>query len=204
MSNLCDIKVPSPYILILYDSQTGSTENMANLIRRGVDSHEHITSKLFKVLPVNDPDAQKDPVAIELLAGCAGLIVGSPCRFGNVSASMKLLIDQTTPLWLAKTLVNKPFAVFTSSGSYHAGQESTLLTMLLPWIHHGMIHVGLPYTVPALGHTKTGGGPYGASHIAGKKNDRAIDSDEHALCVALGQRVADIAHHVMPLSNNQN
>ena len=127
------------------------------------------------------------------LESCDGLILGSPTRFGNMSASMKYLLDSTSSLWMSGALVNKPAAVFTSSSSMHGGQESTLLSMLNPLLHHGMLICGIPYTEPSLSKTSTGGTPYGASHVAGSNNSNPISEDEKSLCIALGKRVANTA-----------
>src|SRR5690606_29060245 len=122
-----------------------------------------------------------------------GLILGSPTRFGNMAAPLRYFLDGTSPLWLTGALSGKPAAVFTSTGTMHGGQESTLLTMMLPLLHHGMLLTGIPYTEPALHTTATGGSPYGATHVAGPNNDRPISEDERTLCLALGRRVARLA-----------
>jgi len=132
-------------------------------------------------------------VSLEDLKNCNGLILGSPTRFGNMSAAMKFFLDSTSALWMNGALSGKPAAVFTSSSSMHGGQESTLLSMLNPLIHHGMLICGLPYSEPALSKTQTGGTPYGASHVAGSSNTNPISADEKALCIALGKRVAGFA-----------
>ena len=192
-------------IVIIYDSRLGSVKAMARLIARGVGSAgENCEAVLRSVSPIeNTPSNQpadgsnKSSNDIEAsladLESCDGLILGSPTRFGNMSASMKNFIDSTSSLWMNGTLVNKPAAVFTSSSSMHGGQESTLLSMLNPLLHHGMVVCGLPYTEPALKKTITGGTPYGASHVAGSNNTNPISKDERALCIALGKRVAELA-----------
>jgi NAD(P)H dehydrogenase (quinone) len=141
-----------------------------------------------------DIPASGDPY-VELLdlEQCSGLALGSPTRFGNMAAPMKYFLDGTTALWLKGTLIGKPAAVFTSSGSMHGGNESTLLTMMLPLLHHGMLIVGIPYSQPELSATQSGGTPYGASHIGGAMDDKAISADEKKLCLALGQRLAHTA-----------
>ncbi|HYG33017.1 MAG TPA: NAD(P)H:quinone oxidoreductase, partial [Methylophilaceae bacterium] len=127
------------------------------------------------------------------LEECIGLAMGSPTRYGNMAAALKYFIDSTIPLWLKGTLIGKPAAVFTSTGSLHGGQESTLLTMMIPLMHHGMVMVGLPYSEPELSSTTTGGTPYGPSHVAGAADDRPISDDERKLCIALGKRLAETA-----------
>ncbi|MFM8392084.1 MAG: NAD(P)H-dependent oxidoreductase, partial [Methylophilaceae bacterium] len=127
------------------------------------------------------------------LEQCIGLALGSPTRYGNMAAALKYFIDSTTPLWLKGALIGKPAAVFTSSGSLHGGNETTLLTMMLPLLHHGMTIVGLPYSEPALSTTQSGGTPYGASHIGGAMDDQPLSDDERQLCLALGKRLAETA-----------
>lgn len=189
-------------ILILYYSQGGAVRNMAQLIARGVESIPGATARIRTVPKVSanceatEPDipASGDPyVELKDLEECAGLALGSPTRFGNMAAPMKYFLDGTTSLWLKGAMIDKAAAVFTSSGSMHGGNESTLLTMMLPLMHHGMIMVGLPYSEPALSSTTSGGTPYGASHIAGSMDDRIITEDEKKLCIALGKRLAQIA-----------
>lgn len=187
-------------ILIVYHSRLGSVQKMARLISRGVESVEN-TNALVRTVPevatkpgeLELPDSGDALVSMDDLIGCDGLIIGSPTRFGNMSAAMKFFLDSTTNVWVNGHLVGKPAAVFTSSSSMHGGQESTCLSMLNPLLHHGMVICGLPYTEPALGKTITGGTPYGASHVAGSNNAMPISNDEKALCLALGKRVAMIA-----------
>jgi NAD(P)H dehydrogenase (quinone) len=189
-------------ILVLYYSRHGSTANMARLIARGVAKVPDCEAVLRSVPPVSDgrvehpgaaPDSGAAWASLDDLAQCDGLIMGSPTRFGNMAAPLKYFLDQSSSQWFNGVLSGKPAAVFTSTGSLHGGQESTLLSMMIPLLHHGMLMVGLPYTEAALHETTSGGTPYGASHWAGPKADRAIDADEKQLCQALGQRVADIA-----------
>jgi len=141
----------------------------------------------------DQPEAGDPWLDLSELENCDGLILGSPTRFGNMSAPMKYLLDSTSSLWMSGALVGKPAAVFTSTSSMHGGQESTLLTMLNPLLHHGMVICGIPYTEAALGKTITGGTPYGASHVAGSSNANPISDDEKNLCIALGKRVATMA-----------
>jgi len=194
---------PPPYILVLYYSRTGATEAMARLIARGVEqAGQGIEARLRTVpavSPVSEATAPSIPATGAVycteddLRNCAGLILGSPTRFGNMAAPLKHFIDNTGALWLSGALINKPAAVFTSTSSLHGGQESTLLSMFMPLLHHGMLLCGLPYSEPQLMATQSGGTPYGASHHAGVDGKRRLDDDEAALCLALGKRVASIA-----------
>ncbi len=189
-------------ILILYYSQGGAVRDMANLIARGVESVPNIKARIRTVPKVSanceatesEIPASGAPYAeLKDLEECAGLVLGSPTRFGNMAAPMKYFLDGTTSLWLKGTLIGKPAAVFTSTGSMHGGNESTLLTMMLPLMHHGMVMVGLPYSEPALSSTTSGGTPYGSSHIGGVMDDKPITEDEKKLCIALGKRLAETA-----------
>jgi len=189
-------------ILILYYSQGGAVRDMAQLVARGVESVPNIKARIRKVPKVStnceateaDIPSTGDPY-VELcdLEECIGLALGSPTRFGNMAAPMKYFLDSTTALWLKGALIGKPAAVFTSTGSMHGGNESTLLTMMLPLMHHGMVMVGLPYSEPELSSTQTGGTPYGASHVAGAMDDKPLSADERKLCMALGKRLGEIA-----------
>ena len=187
-------------ILIVYHSRLGSVQKMARLIARGVESVEGCDAVLRCIPDVAshpdklEPATEGDPwVELDELAQCDGLIMGSPTRFGNMSAAMKHFLDSTSSLWLSGGLAGKPAAVFTSSSSMHGGQESTLLSMMNPLLHHGMLFCGIPYTEPALHKTTSGGTPYGASHVAGSNNTNSITDDEKSLCIALGKRLAVIA-----------
>lgn len=195
-------------ILILYYSQGGAVRSMAQLIARGVESVPHVKARIRTVPKVSttceatapDIPTSGDPyVELQDLEECIGLALGSPTRFGNMAAPMKYFLDGTIALWLKGELVGKAAAVFTSTGSMHGGNESTLLTMMLPLMHHGMVIVGLPYSEPALSATTSGGTPYGASHVGGAMNDKAITEDEKKLCIALGKRLAETA---LKLSGN--
>ena len=175
---------------------------MAQLIARGVESVKGVKARIRTVPKVStnceaiEPDvpATGAPYAeLKDLQECIGLALGSPTRFGNMAASIKYFLDGTTSLWLKGTLVGKPAAVFTSTGSIHGGQETTLVSMMLPLMHHGMIMVGLPYTEPELSSSTSGGTPYGASHVGGVADDRPITEDERKLCIALGKRLAETA-----------
>jgi NAD(P)H dehydrogenase (quinone) len=189
-------------ILIVCHSVHGNTLAMAREIARGVESVGDASARLRSVAPITsaiDPAARQPAaegpalVSNDDLSTCDGLILGSPTRFGNMAAAVKYFLDGTASEWFSGVLAGKPAAVFTSTGSLHGGQESTLLSMMLPLLHHGMVLVGLPYSEPQLSSTTSGGTPYGASHLAGKDSDRALDQDEAALCRALGKRVATIA-----------
>jgi len=191
-----------PYILILYYSRGGATAAMAQHIARGVELVPGVAARLRTVPAVSATCEQTEedipatgPLYCELsdLRDCAGLVMGSPTRFGNMAAPLKYFIDQTSTLWLSGAMIDKPAAVFTSTSSLHGGQEATLLSMLLPLLHHGMVIAGLPYSEPGLMTTTSGGAPYGATHWGGSDNKRAIDDVEATLCRALGQRVARLA-----------
>lgn len=190
-------------ILILYYSLGGSTEEMARSIARGVEEIPDMYARLRSVPSVSpvceavasDIPEQGAPYACtQDLQECAGLIMGSPTHFGNMAAPMKYFIDSTSSLWMSGDLIGKPAAVFTATASMHGGQESTLLSMMLPLLHHGMILMGLPYSEQALLQTVTGGTPYGASRLTSDKHKRPFSDDEKALCMALGRRVAETAH----------
>jgi NAD(P)H dehydrogenase (quinone) len=188
-------------ILILYYSAGGHTAQMARLIARGVEECSGAEAVLRTVPGLNKPasevpDGGPPFVTRADLAECAGLILGSPTRFGNIAAPLKAFIDTLGAEWFSGTLCGKPAAVFTATGSLHGGQESTLLSMHIPLLHHGMLIVGLPYSEPELMTTSSGGTPYGASHWAGAKGEREISKEEAKLCRALGTRVATIARRL--------
>ena len=192
-------------ILVLYYSRHGSVAQLARLIARGVEEVDGVRARLRQVPPVApvtqtaQPPVPEDgaPYAeLHDLHECAGIIVGSPTRFGNMAAPMKHFLDSTPAEWASGTLVGKPCAVFTSTSTLHGGQESTLLSMMLPLLHHGMLVVGIPFTEAAINTTTTGGTPYGASHVAGVKRDRPISDDERMLARVLGRRVADVARRL--------
>jgi len=194
-------------ILVLYYSQGGAVRDMAQLIARGIESVKGVKARIRTVPKVStnceateaDIPATGAPYAeLKDLQECIGLALGSPTRFGNMAAPMKYFLDGSVSLWLEGALIGKPAAVFTSTGSMHGGNETTLLTMMLPLMHHGMLMVGLPYSEPALASTSSGGTPYGASHIGGSADDRAITDDERKLCIALGKRLAETAMKLAP------
>jgi len=193
--------VSTPYILVLYYSRHGATAEMARQIARGVEQGG-LEARLRCVPAVSPECAAVAPevpeegaiyATLDDLKHCAGLVMGSPTRFGNMAAPLKHFIDSTSNLWLTGELVGKPAGVFTSTASLHGGQESTQLSMLLPLLHHGMLVCGLPYSETALLETRGGGTPYGASHHAGADGKRALDEHETILCRALGQRLAHTA-----------
>ena len=189
-------------ILILYYSVHGGTRELAEAIARGVAEVPGMLPRVRTVPRVSSrvetPDApvpHEGPPYVELadLQECVGLALGSPTRFGNMAALMKDFWDQTAPLWLSGALAGKPAAVFASTGSLHGGQETTLLSMMLPLLHHGMLIVGMPYSEPELALTREGGTPYGPSHVAGIANDQPVSDNEKKLCIALGKRLAQTA-----------
>ena len=189
-------------ILILYYSRDGSVAQLAKMIARGVNNVDGCESKLRCVPPVSaTTEAIDDEIPSEGhpyatladLEMCDGLALGSPTRFGNMAAPLKYFLDSTSPLWLSGKLAGKPACVFTSTSSMHGGQESTLISMMTPLLHHGMLLVGIPYTVPELSETTTGGTPYGASHVAGFTGDTELSKEEKVLCMKLGERLAQTA-----------
>lgn len=193
---------PVPYVLVLYYSRSGATAKMALDIARGVEQVSGIEARVRTVPPVSSTSEQTSPeipdegavyCTLEDLQHCHGLILGSPTRFGNMAAPLKHFLDGTSGLWLNGSLINKPAAAFTSTGSLHGGQETTLLTMMMPLLHHGMVLAGLPYSESDLMETQSGGTPYGASHVAGTQGDQPLTDEEKRLCIALGKRVAALA-----------
>lgn len=192
-------------ILILYYSRHGATAQLARHVARGVEEVDGMRARLRQVPPVApvtetaappEPEAGAPYATRDDLRDCAGLILGSPTRFGNMAAPLKHFLDGTGAEWASGSLVGKPAAAFTSTGTQHGGQESTLLTMQLPLLHHGMLIVGLPFTERGLSGTRDGGTPYGASHVAGSDGSRPISDVERDLARALGRRVADIARRL--------
>jgi NAD(P)H dehydrogenase (quinone) len=192
-------------ILVLYYSRSGHTAQLARLIARGVEEIPGMRARLRQVPPVApvtevaqppEPEEGAPYVTRADLAECAGLALGSPTRFGNMAAPLKHFLDSTGAEWASGVLAGKPAAVFTATSTMHGGQESTLLSMALPLLHHGMLLVGLPYTEPALTATQSGGTPYGASHVAGAKGDNPISEHERELARALGRRLADVARRL--------
>lgn len=196
----------TPYILVLYYSRNGSTSEMARQIARGIEMGG-MEAKL-RTVPAISADCEATAPSIpedgalyaslDDLKNCSGLALGSPTRFGNMAAPLKYFLDGTSNLWLTGALVGKPASVFTSTASLHGGQETTLMSMLLPLLHHGMLIMGLPYSEGALLETAGGGTPYGASHHAGADGKRPLDRHETELCRALGQRLAKTALKLEP------
>lgn len=190
------------YILVLYYSRYGATAKMAEYIARGVELVKGMEARVRTVPPVSADTEAKLPLVpeegapyatLDDLKNCAGLAIGSPTRFGNMAAAMKYFLDSTASLWFSGALSGKPAAAFTSTASLHGGQETTLLSMMLPLLHHGMLIVGLPYTEPDLTTTRSGGTPYGPSHTAGPDSKLALTEEEIRLCKNLGNRLAGIA-----------
>lgn len=191
----------APYILVLYYSRHGSTAEMARLVARGIEEGG-MEARLRTVPEVSAvceavapkvPDSGAPYASLEDLAGCAGLALGSPTRFGNMAAALKYFLDGTSGLWMSGALIGKPAGVFTSTGSLHGGQESTLLSMMLPLLHHGMLILGVPYSETSLLSTSAGGTPYGPSHWAGADGSKAFTDEEKAVAKALGLRLAQTA-----------
>ena len=186
-------------ILVLYYSHHGAVRQMAQFVARGIEQVDGVTARVRTVPRVSStvesaepavPDSGAPYAELKDLEDCIGIAVGSPTRFGNMAAAMKYFWDGTGSLWLKGALAGKPAAVFTSSSSMHGGQETTLTSMMLPLLHHGMLIVGIPYSEPDLLNTTSGGTPYGASHTAGVSSDQAITEHERKLCIALGKRLA--------------
>lgn len=190
------------YILVAYYSETAHTEKMARQISRGIDAVDGIEARLRQIPPVSTALEATEPAvpvsgapyaSAEDLRHCDGLILGSPTYYGQMAAAVKHYLDETSDLWMAGTLCGKPAAVFTSTGTQHGGQEVALFGMMTPLLHHGMLITGLPYTESALHDTRTGGSPYGASHLSGTDGEMPLSDDEKTLCRALGKRVAELA-----------
>jgi NAD(P)H dehydrogenase (quinone) len=191
-----------PYVLVLYYSRNGSVAKLAQYVARGVESVSGIEARIRAVPPVAPTTEKTDPpipehgavyATLDDLAGCAALAMGSPTRYGNMAAPIKHFIDSTINLWMNGSLVGKPASVFTATATMHGGQESTLLSMINPLLHLGMVIVGIPYTEPRLTTTVTGGTPYGASHVSGPTHANELSEDEQQLAMALGKRLAQIA-----------
>ena len=189
-------------ILVLYYSHYGAVKHMAQLVARGIEQVPGAAARIRTVPRVSAvceaveqavPESGAPYAGLKDLEECGGLALGSPTRFGNMAAPLSYFFDSTSSLWLNGALSGKPAAVFTSTSSLHGGQETTLISMMLPLLHHGMLIVGLPYTEPELLSTASGGTPYGASHVAGATSDRAITEEEKKLCLALGRRLAEVA-----------
>jgi NAD(P)H dehydrogenase (quinone) len=189
-------------ILVLYYSHGGSVRDMAQLIARGIETVPGMKARIRTVPRVSTvceatesdiPDSGAPYAELKDLEECAGLALGSPTRFGNMAAPLKYFLDGTSGLWMNGALIGKPAAVFTSTASMHGGQETTLISMMMPLLHHGMIMLGVPYSEPELSTTTGGGTPYGASHVAGMMDDKPITDAERKLCIVLGKRLAETA-----------
>jgi NAD(P)H dehydrogenase (quinone) len=189
-------------ILVLYYSRHGAVKAMAQYVARGVEQFDSVAARVRTVPPVSTvceavappvPEEGAPYVELKDLEQCIGLAMGSPTRFGNMAAPLKYFWDTTGEMWLKGTLAGRPAAVFTSTSSLHGGQETTLTSMMLPLLHHGMLIVGLPYAEPELMVTREGGTPYGPSHTAGPASDQPISDHERKLCIALGRRLAQVA-----------
>ena len=192
----------NPYILVLYYSRNGSVKQLAQYIARGIANIEGIDARIRTVPPISTtceavdkeiPDEGAPYASLEDLRDCAGLALGSPTRFGNMAAPLKYFLDGTSSLWLSGSLIDKPASVFSSTSSMHGGQETTLISMMLPLLHHGMILLGLPYSKSELNTTKTGGTPYGVTHVAGLNSDNTLSEEEIILAKHQGERLARVA-----------
>jgi NAD(P)H dehydrogenase (quinone) len=201
------VLLPMTDILVLYYSQHGSVRRMAELIADGIERVPGAAARLRTVPRVASVTSVAEPAVPEAgapycelrdLEECAGLALGSPTRFGNMAAPVKYFLDGTSGLWLSGALAGKPACVFTSTASLHGGQETTLLSMMLPLLHHGMLILGLPYTEPELSATRSGGTPYGASRHTGARGDLPVSDAERTLCVAQGRRLAEAALKLRP------
>lgn len=192
----------APYVLVLYYSRGGTTAKMAQAIAQGVEKVSGIEARI-RTVPAISTNCEATEASIpedgaiycreDDLKHCSGLVMGSPTRFGNMAAPLKHFIDSTSNLWMTGKLVNKPAGVFTATSSLHGGQETTLMSMALPLIHHGMVFCGIPYTESALIHTEAGGTPYGASHWSGNEGERQLSEHELKLCQAQGKRIATLS-----------
>ena len=197
-----------PYILVLYYSQNGSTKDLAYLVAQGIeDSGTGIAARIRTVPKVSSetekvapsiPDEGDLYATMDDLKNCVGLALGSPTHFGNMAASMKYFWDNSVTIWLAGDLQNKPASVFTSTGTMHGGQETTLTSMMTPLLHHGMVIMGLANSEPALSNTRTGGTPYGASHVSGTRHEQDLSQDEKRLCIVQGERLARLVRKLNP------
>jgi NAD(P)H dehydrogenase (quinone) len=190
------------YVLVLYYSRNGAVKQLAQYIARGIESIDGMEARIRTVPAVSPNTETTEPAVPESgapyatlddLKNCSGLALGSPTRFGNMAAPVKYFLDTASSLWLSGSLVNKPAAVFSSTSTMHGGQESTLITMMLPLFHLGFVVLGIPYTEPDLNTTQSGGTPYGATHFAGANGKQPVTEEEQRLCFALGKRLAEMA-----------
>ena len=191
-----------PYVLVLYYSRNGATAKMAHTIGQGVEQAGKIEARIRTVPAVSPDTIASEPEVPDSgavycseqdLRSCAGLVLGSPTRFGNMAAALKHFLDGTGALWASGALIDKPVGCFTSSNSLHGGQETTLLTMAIPMLHHGMVYCGVPYSEAALTATTSGGTPYGASHHAGTENNNPLTEHEKQICLAQGKRLGELS-----------
>ncbi|MGJ8524464.1 NAD(P)H dehydrogenase (quinone) [Halomonadaceae bacterium LMG 33818] len=197
-----------PYVLVLFYSRHGGTQQLAEAIAEGIEKNRGISARLRTVPPVSAecekvaddiPDEGAPYATLDDVRNASGLAIGSPTRFGNMAAPLKYFIDQTLELWISGALINKPATAFTSTASLHGGQESTLLSMMLPLLHHGMVYAGIPYSVTELGQTQAGGTPYGASHHAGTDGSKSMTSQELVIARQQGERLGQLALALTPL-----
>jgi NAD(P)H dehydrogenase (quinone) len=194
------------YVLVLYYSRYGATARMAEHVARGIETITNMAARI-RTVPAVSPvtEATENPVpangppyaTLDDLKNCAGMAIGSPTRFGNMAAPLKYFLDTTSGLWQAGALINKPVGFFTSTASLHGGQETTLISMMFPFLHHGAIIVGVPYSETELFTTKSGGTPYGPSHLAGEKSNLPLTSEEERICHALGKRIATLSNQLI-------
>lgn len=202
----------TPYVLVLYYSRHGATQTLAEQIVAGIESIPGIAARLRRVPEVSTTCEQTTPeipdsgamyATLDDLRQCAGLALGSPTRFGNMAAPLKYFLDSTSELWMNGALIDKPATAFSASSSLHGGQETTLMTMLVPLLHHGMVYAGVPYSATELLETTQGGTPYGTTHVSGKRGDNDVNDHERRLAVAQGKRIARLALAMHPLRENR-
>ncbi|MEP4556791.1 MULTISPECIES: NAD(P)H:quinone oxidoreductase [Cobetia] len=198
----------TPYVLVLYYSRHGATRTLAEQIAAGIESISGVEARLRRVPEISATCEQTEPeipdsgamyVELDDLRHCSGLALGSPTRFGNMAAPLKYFLDSTSELWMNGALIDKPATAFSASSSLHGGQETTLITMLIPLLHHGMVYAGVPYSATELLETTQGGTPYGTTHVSGKRGDNDVDDNEQRLALAQGKRIARLALAMQPL-----
>ncbi|MEO1875038.1 MAG: NAD(P)H:quinone oxidoreductase [Cobetia sp.] len=198
----------TPYVLVLYYSRHGATRTLAEQIAAGIESISSVEARLRRVPEISATCEQTEPeipdsgamyVELDDLRHCSGLALGSPTRFGNMAAPLKYFLDSTSELWMNGALIDKPATAFSASSSLHGGQETTLITMLIPLLHHGMVYAGVPYSATELLETTQGGTPYGTTHVSGKRGDNDVDDNEQRLALAQGKRIARLALAMQPL-----
>ena len=198
----------TPYVLVLYYSRHGATRTLAEQIAAGIESISGVEARLRRVPEISTTCEQTEPeipdsgamyIELDDLRHCSGLALGSPTRFGNMAAPLKYFLDSTSELWMNGALIDKPATAFSASSSLHGGQETTLITMLIPLLHHGMVYAGVPYSATELLETAQGGTPYGTTHVSGKRGDNDVDDNEQRLALAQGKRIARLALAMQPL-----